>query len=165
MAFSLEKIVLTNSSRTPLATSNLGDVNVLEETIYKVLEENPNADKLYLGKYIGQALVATRKFCVLDFSLNIAQTKMQKKRIVLDAVRPGGNIENLWIFLSEEPECQMPTVITVPSCNIKNFYLGSIYDSGIKATTLKEFLEYIIAEVKQAEDDGADHFDLTIETE
>lgn len=52
--------------------------------------------------------------------------------------------------------------LEIPKINM-DFYLGSEYGSGIKAKSLKEFLEYIVAEVVQANYDGKTTFDLTIE--
>lgn len=160
MYLELKKLTLTNERRTPFALSNLGNVNILEELIGNCLADNPKMDKLPLGKLIADTLMKSRKFYAKSITVNPGQTKLQPKRIVLDIVDPFGNVENLWIFLSQEPTSKQVEVLEVPECKITDFYLGSDCGSGIKATSLKDFLEYIIAEVRQAEDDGATHFDM-----
>lgn len=163
MYLELESCTLTNANRTPFALSNLGDVNRLEEIIGGCLADNPKCDKLQLGKIIGDALTKSRAFYVKSFTVNPAQTKLMPKRIVLDTVDDCGNVKNLWIFLTQEPTSKQVKLLEVPEVGIKDFYIGSDYGSGIKATSLKEFLEYIIAEVVQRDYDGETNFDIKLE--
>lgn len=163
MYLELEKCTLTNADRTPFSLSNLGDVNLLEETIGSVLANNPKTDKLHLGRLIGDALMNTRKFHAKAITVNIGQTTLKPKRIVLDVVDTLGNIKNLWIFTTQEPTSQHVEVLEVPECNITDFYIGSETGSGIKANSLKEFLEYLIGEVVRAEKAGETNFDVTVE--
>ena len=162
MYLSLEDVKLTNKNRTPYAVSNLGDQNLLEDIIMDCLEDNPKVEKLQLGKIIGDALTKSDKFLAKAFTVNPSQTKMVPKRIVLDVVDHIGNVYNLWIFLTQEPTAKKVEVLEVPECSIKDFYIGSECGSGIEAASLKEFLEYIISEVQQREDDGESSFYITI---
>ena len=46
---------------------------------------------------------------------------------------------------------------------IKSFYIGSENSTGILCEDKEEFIEQIREEIRRAEEEGREHFDITIE--
>ena len=160
MNYSFTKVVLTNGNRTPFVVSNLMDVNELEGLIYQTLEDNKGATRVALGTIIAKKIqpkVLGRATC------NPASTAIRADRIVIDITDELGNVKNLWIFVAESGS-HTPSV-EIPDIDLHDFYIGSASGSGIKATTLGEFIEYIIDEAKTLADNGAKAMTITIEEE
>lgn len=157
-----KKCELTDHEKLPLSLNNFGDVKLLEDTITNCIKVNADTDKLQLGREIASALLRTQRFDAKALTINPVQTEQNKDRIVLDVVDHWGNVEHLSIFIEDGPEEVQSETLEVPECSIKNFYIGSDYGSGIKAKSLKEFLEYIIEEAVQAGYDGKETFDITL---